>query len=179
MILANRLRRPWALLAAGLLLGSSGVLGQGADTVDSSSVECVSLTRVTRTEVLDEQTILFHMRGQKTYSNHLPRECPGLDEQTRFTYKTTSNQLCSNDTITLFERGAQLSPGITCRLGKFVPSSAEEVVDLTVDENRRGARRNAIEVRRAELPPAADAGATAAPAPAATDAPAATNDADN
>jgi hypothetical protein len=173
MILANRRQRPWALLAPSLLLGSSAAFGQGADTI-SYAVECVSLARVTRTEVLDEQTILFHMRGQQNYSNYLPLECPGLDEQTRFTYRTTSGQLCNNDTITLLERGSQLRPGITCRLGRFVPASAERVVDLTLGENRRGASRNAIEVRRVELPPAADADA-----PSATDSPAATDRADH
>jgi hypothetical protein len=110
------------------------------------------------------------MRGQETYSNHLSRECPGLDERARFAYETATGRLCNNDMITLLERGSQLSPGITCRLGKFVRASAEEVVDLTLGENRHGTRPNAIEVRRAELPPATDTDAAIAP-PSPTDAP--------
>jgi hypothetical protein len=169
MIHANPRQRRLAVLAL-LASGPFAALGQGADGIPSA-IDCISLTRVTGTEVLDEQTILFHMRGQQDYSNYLPRECPGLDAQARFTYRTTNNRLCSNDTITLLEHGSQLSPGATCRLGKFVPASAERIVDLTQGERERGRNNNAIEVRRIELPRSADT-LPAEGAPPATDEPA-------
>lgn len=165
MILAKRPPTLWALLAGGLQIGAP-VLGQDADTGGGSSVECISLTRVTRTEVVDEQTILFHLRGQETLSNYLPRECPGLDDKTAFTYETTTNRLCNNDTITLIEKGAQLRPGITCRLGRFVPAATRGIVDPTLDGNASRTRDNLIEIRRIDLPPAGDAdAATGPPAP--------------
>jgi hypothetical protein len=163
---------PWGLLlASSVSLGSLDASAQGGETTDSSSIECVSLTSITRTEVLDEQTILFHMVGQETYTNYLPRECPGLDERARFTYKTSTGKLCNSDTITLLERGPQLRPGITCRLGEFLPASAGKVLDLTLGEDSRGARPGAIEVRRAQLPPAADAEPPPPAASSPTDAP--------
>lgn len=174
MLLAKRPKRRRALLALSALLCSPGAFGQAPDSV-SYSVECISLARVTRTEVVDEETIRFHLRGQQSYSNYLPQQCPGLDERARFTYETTSNRLCNGDTITLLEQGSRLTPGITCRLGQFVPASAERVVDLTQKESS-GSRRNAIEVRRVELE--AEDGATAAPAPSPTDAPKAADGAD-
>jgi hypothetical protein len=163
-------------MAFSLLLGSYRAVGQVAESVNESSVECISLARVTRTEVVDEQTIRFHMRGRPSYSNYLPSACPGLDGKTRFTYETANSRLCSRDTITLLEGGSRLTPGITCRLGRFVAAAAEEVVDLTHDEHG-GTRRNAIEVRRVELPAAADA--PAPPAPPVNDAPAAADGAAN
>jgi hypothetical protein len=166
-----------ALLAPALLLRAPGVFAQDAHAADSFSVQCISLTRVTRTQILDDQTILFYMRGQKTYSNHLRRDCPGLDEKARFAYQTTNGRLCNNDMITLLERGSGLNAGITCRLGEFLPAAVEEVLDLTRDENRRGARRNAIEVRRVELPPIADPGPAAAPVPSPTESPPPAHDA--
>ena len=160
-------RRPptfLALLASSQLIVAP-VFGQGADTADSSSIECVSLTRLTRTEVVDEQTILFHFRGRETLSNHLPRECPGLDDKTAFTYETSTNRLCNSDTITLLERGSQLRPGISCRLGRFTPVAIQGIVDPTLDGDASRTRDNLIEIRRVELPPAADPDA-GPPAPA-------------
>jgi hypothetical protein len=167
---------PWRLLLASTVsFGALDASAQSADATESSSVECISVTRITRTEVLDEQTILFHMRGQQTYGNYLPSECPGLDEQSRFTYETSTGKLCSNDTITLLERGHQLRLGITCRLGKFLPASAaasaEEVRDLTLDADSRRATPIATEIGRAELPPTAEANPPAPPASSANDVP--------
>ena len=39
---------------------------------------CVSLHRIRSTDVIDDQNILFNMKGGKIYRNHLPRKCHGL-----------------------------------------------------------------------------------------------------
>ncbi|MDT8319592.1 MAG: DUF6491 family protein [Xanthomonadales bacterium] len=90
--------------------------------------QCVSLIRIDRTEVLDDQNILFHMRGDDIYLNHLPHRCPNLGFEESFMYRTSLNQLCNVDIITVLnDIGFGFSPGPSCGLGLFYPVSEEDV----------------------------------------------------
>lgn len=80
---------------------------------------CVQLHRIDSTEVLDDKTILFHMIGNQTYRNDLPYACPSLGFEERFAYKTSINQLCNVDIITVLQSGAGLHRGASCGLGTF------------------------------------------------------------
>jgi hypothetical protein len=62
----------------------------------------------------------FHMRNGKVYRNTLPMSCPNLGFEQRFSYKTTTGQLCSVDTITVLIQGSSI-PGPTCGLSQFAP----------------------------------------------------------
>lgn len=93
---------------------------------------CISTTRLDRTEVVDNETVLFYMRGGDIYRNRLSRSCPGLEREKRFTYRVYGNQLCRVDTITVLEsRAFGLSDGFTCALGDFQPISVDEAERLT------------------------------------------------
>jgi hypothetical protein len=83
-------------------------------------VDCVQLTAIERTRVWGDDVIDFHMRGGKVYRNTLPMSCPNLGFEQRFSYKTTTGQLCSIDTIAVLPTGSSI-PGPTCGLGKFQP----------------------------------------------------------
>ncbi|MCH8683891.1 DUF6491 family protein [Pedomonas mirosovicensis] len=82
------------------------------------TVDCIDLIRIDRTEVLDDQTILFHMKGGKIWRNRLPYKCPQLGFEKAFSHKTTISRLCSIDTITVLNTTARM-PGATCGLGEF------------------------------------------------------------
>ena len=99
-----------------------------ADEVDDEeSLRCIRVNSIRSTEIVDDLNILFHMRGGKIYSNRLPRRCNGLKTEGRFSYKTTSSQLCDIDGITvLYNHGVGITPGVSCRLGRFVPISEDE-----------------------------------------------------
>jgi len=89
---------------------------------------CISLKLIDRTEILDGQTILVYMRGGDIYRNRLRNRCPGLRDKRPIMYSTTASQLCNLDRITvLYDRGAGLSPGASCSLGRFLPVSEEDV----------------------------------------------------
>jgi hypothetical protein len=93
---------------------------------------CISTTRLDRTEVVDDETVLFFMRGGDVYRNRLSRSCPGLEREKRFTYRVYGNQLCRVDTITVLEsRAFGLTDGFTCALGDFQPISVDEAERLT------------------------------------------------
>jgi len=105
---------------------------EGNESLASQSPErCISLNRLDRTEVIDDRTIVFHMRGGGLYLNNLDRECPGLKREERFMYSPTGNRLCRVDTVTVLEQwGFGLTRGFTCSLGEFHPISEADLAEL-------------------------------------------------
>jgi hypothetical protein len=145
---------PAAWLVLSLTGSAEGQPGEGEleDDLDRTPRDCVVVSRIERTEVLDDRTVLFHLRGRReAYRNYLPRRCPGLERNDRFMYQVTGNRLCSVDTITVLEQFAG-SPqrGFTCRLGLFHPITREEIEELKL---LREGGDGAIESRPVELPP--------------------------
>lgn len=101
------------------------------------SERCISRGRIERTDIVDERSILFHMRGGGIYRNVLSRRCPGLSDRKPFSYDARSSRVCAMDRITVLERfGAGLSPGVSCSLGKFYPVSETEAEAIEVEAER-------------------------------------------
>jgi hypothetical protein len=101
------------------------------DLASGGPERCITLTRLDKTEIIDDRTIIFMMRGGAIYLNHLARECPGLKREEHFMYSPTSNRLCDIDTVTVLEQwGFGLTRGFTCALGVFHPISEAELEDL-------------------------------------------------
>jgi len=125
------LTRVWLCAVCSLALG--GVRAQSG----SSTVDCIPVQRVDRTEVLDNRSIVFHMRGREAFLNQLERDCPGLDREKRFMYEVKSAQLCTVDTISVLEDwGVGLAKGFTCPLGPFQKVSEDELADLRAETQR-------------------------------------------
>lgn len=83
------------------------------------AVNCIQTSRIRDTEVHDDETIDFHMLGGTIYRNTLPNRCPSLGFEERFSYRSTTGQLCSVDVITvLYSDGTR---GAGCGLGQFLP----------------------------------------------------------
>lgn len=85
---------------------------------------CVNLSRIRRTQVLNDYTILFHMRGRKIYKNELPYRCFSLGFEKSFSYSLTMNLLCNVDIITVLDRNNMIFSGrrfvgTSCGLGDF------------------------------------------------------------
>jgi hypothetical protein len=97
----------------------------GVDEEDA--VDCVNLMRVDRTHVVDDQNILFYMRGDQIYLNRLSHPVPGLDPTEALMYRTTTSRLCRLDTVTVLERwGFGLTEGASGVLGTFMPVDKEQ-----------------------------------------------------
>lgn len=85
-------------------------------------VSCIPINTIRNSRVRDNKTIDFETTGRKVYRNTLPYSCPGLGFEERFAFKTSINQLCSVDTITVLQTGGPgLMQGATCGLGEFQP----------------------------------------------------------
>lgn len=90
---------------------------------------CVNRSRIRRTEVLNDYTILFHMRGRKkVFKNELPYRCFNLGFYKSFSYSLSTNLLCNVDIITVFNSGHGFGP--SCGLGNF-----EELEEIGEDDS--------------------------------------------
>lgn len=107
--------------------------------------DCIHVRQIKKTDIVDDQNIIFHLHGGKIYRNRLPRKCFGLKRRESFSYKIHTARLCDIDSIRVVDQFAgRLDSGPSCGLGKFYPISKEEVAFLLGDEPR------------AELPEAPD-----------------------
>lgn len=135
---------PFALL--GLGLAGAAVAEDKKENPDLEFVsgppeQCISLSRIDRTEVIDDYNVLFHMKGRDVYRNVLPHRCPGLGFRESFMYRTSLNQLCNVDIITVLDNiGFGFSPGASCGLGLFYPVTEDDVKGLKekVKQKKRG-----------------------------------------
>jgi hypothetical protein len=83
-------------------------------------VNCINLSSIRESRVRSDRVIDFRTNGRKWYRNTLPNRCPSLGFEQRFGYKTSLNQLCSVDVITVLQSTPAMS-GPSCGLGKFQP----------------------------------------------------------
>lgn len=115
---AMRSSRARAALVS-LAFGAAAVAG-AAYADDGDVQRCVSLSRIDRTEVVDDGTVLFHMRNGDVYRNVLPHACPTLKSRDQFAYRVNASQLCRSDVITVLDRNVLgFVPGPSCTLGSF------------------------------------------------------------
>ena len=132
-----------------------------ADDFDRTPTDCITITNIKETAVIDDSTILFYMRGGKkvTYRISLPQgACPNLGRERRFSYKTTMNRLCDSDLITVLEQfGAGLREGFTCRLGKFYPIPYEEAELLRKEHDKPSSTRDRVKSKPVEVAPKSEA----------------------
>ena len=83
---------------------------------------CLQTYLIDHTEVPDDSTILFHMKGGKIWKNSLPFPCSDLKFQGGFQYTTDIDEICSNlQTIRVIEQGGGPRLGAVCQLGEFTP----------------------------------------------------------
>lgn len=155
-----RIKHTGFRLAAGLfpLLAGASALSQDDEDkpFDRTPQNCIITSRIDQTDAIDDQNIIFRMRGNKVYRNTLPRTCPNLQRENRIAYETRTSQLCNVDMITVLEPyGVGFRPGFMCRLGQFVPLSPAEVEDIDLRKKGEPAQRS-IETSQVEIERADD-----------------------
>lgn len=140
--------KPAPILAgAACLVLLSPVVASAADENPADGGErCVDIKSISRTDVIDDQNILFYMRGGVIYQNKLAYRCSGLRSERTFMYRTSLSRLCNVDVITvLYNQGFGFSQGASCGLGRFYPVSKEEAQAL---------KEAPTDLEPAEVPPA-------------------------
>jgi len=102
--------------------------------IDREPVRCIAASRIDRTEIINDRTIVFYMRGRDVFVNELSQACPRLVQEKRITYNVSTNRLCNTDYISVLEYwGTELRKGAGCGLGMFYPITREEAELLDAD----------------------------------------------
>lgn len=112
------------LALAILALGGAAASEKGKvpdATPDGKPLECLQNSQVRDTQVRSDQVIDFFTNGGKVYRNTLDYPCPQLGFEKRFSHKSTLDEYCSTDTITVLLNEGGLRRGATCGLGQFQP----------------------------------------------------------
>src|SRR5688572_23628518 len=77
-------------IAAGMALLLVGLPANAQEddeaAFDRTPQDCIVTTNIDETDAIDDQNIIFRMNGRRAYRNHLPRRCPGLERENRFSY---------------------------------------------------------------------------------------------
>jgi len=89
-------------------------------------VNCVTLSQLRETRVIDDRTIDFILNDGTILRNTLPNRCPSLGFERAFSYSTSINRLCNVDIITVIAQGGGPRRGASCGLGMFVPVKPAE-----------------------------------------------------
>lgn len=98
-------------------------------------VSCIETNRIRNTNVIDDQTIDFHMNNGDILRNTLPNRCPSLGFEKSFAYKTSIARLCNVDIITVLYSGGGVRRGASCGLGEFQPIKKAETKTETGTES--------------------------------------------
>lgn len=104
--------------------GSPAIAPSTQSNEDAPQKRCLQIARIYRSEIVDDGTILFHMRDGTIWRNRLPRRCYGLRMQGGFGYVTPLDRLCDLDLIQVLEGSRSV-----CGLGRFEPYAAPESLD--------------------------------------------------
>lgn len=104
------------------------------DTAES----CIPRSRISRTEILNERFVVFHLRGDEKYLVQFRHRCPGLRRNGTMRLETRSFRLCSMDTVQgLYEIGIGRGTwGPSCMIPGFEPVTREQVA-IIKEELRR------------------------------------------
>jgi hypothetical protein len=103
----------------------------GQENPERESIPCVTLNRIDDIEILDDRNIVFQMRGNDHYLNILPYTCNGLGPGDTIMFRTSLNEVCEVDVITVADDiGPGLRAGVSCGLGRFHPTTEDEIGKL-------------------------------------------------
>jgi len=81
-------------------LDLDAILGTTAGKEEYVEVtKCILRHKIRRVEVLDEKHVAFKVGRDKYYLVQLEKRCPGLNRQSTLIYETSSNRLCTRDSI--------------------------------------------------------------------------------
>lgn len=107
---------PFAVVA---LLLASPAPAAAQSAAPAPATVCLNVNDIQRTEVPDDQTILFHMHDGKVWRNRLKTVCPML-KVSPYSQRLVGDLVCSNQQfihVTL--------TGNDCVLGEFTPVAVQ------------------------------------------------------
>lgn len=126
-------QRTWIValgLATALSLGAAGARAEGENIGDSQ--QCIPTGWIDSTKVIDNRTILVEMRGKGFKRIDLVNNCSGLKLQGGFSYSTSTNDLCTSNTLRVVESGTA-GAGATCIIRQIITIDEQEAKALMAE----------------------------------------------
>ncbi len=135
---------------AGLAVSIPPVPANAQDEgVDDGSKRCLNARSIRRTDVIDDNHVVFEIQGRRLFLNVLPKSCTGLSQNRRFSYEISTRSLCAHDKIRILrEAGNTFYEGKSCSLGRFRPVTYDDLVAFGQNKTQRPAPQ---EVESAEV----------------------------
>ncbi|MCE2459572.1 MAG: hypothetical protein J4F38_02170 [Pseudomonadales bacterium] len=124
----------------------------GEEAYEQSS-RCLSSGKYRRVEVMNNQVLVFHGRGDEMWLNILPNRCMGLQADMILSIEKRGMRLCARDQFRGLPRFRPDAASMPCTLGDFHPTRPENVTAIrdaleagnkttTVDRTVRSAGRD-------------------------------------
>ena len=124
----------------------------GEEAYEQSS-RCLSSGKYRRVEVMNNQILVFHGRGDEMWLNILPNRCMGLQPDMILEIEKRGMRLCARDQFRGLPRFRPDASSMPCTLGEFHPTRPENVTAIrdaleaghkttTVDRTVRSAGRD-------------------------------------
>lgn len=115
-----------------VLWGASSAAAESATAAPDARSQagyCLRLLAIDDSSILDSQHMLFTTKDKRLYVNTFPVACPGMRAGDTYAFRTSLNQLCNQDVITILRPGGHyFIPGVSCGIGMF-----EEVTPQQAD----------------------------------------------
>lgn len=103
--------------ATALCLAAAAHPAWAESEAEKDGTICLNVVQIDHTKVVDDNTILFYLKGGKVLRNTLADRCVGLKLATRgFTYVARNDEVCGNLQIIKVN-----DTGEICALGPFTP----------------------------------------------------------
>ena len=123
----------------------------GEEAYEQSS-RCLSTGKYRRVEIMNNQILIFHGRGDEKWLNILPNRCMGLQPDMILSIEKRGMRLCARDQFRGVPRFRPDAPSMPCTLGEFHPTRPENITAIrdaleagqkttTVDRTVRSAGR--------------------------------------
>lgn len=113
-----------ALVLTGLALGpafaDAAKTGKEEGTTTGRPTQCLRISLIDHTRVVDNQTILFFMRAGRAYQAKMDKPCPNLKREAQWTYWSGTDTLCPGQIITVRRHLAGGLPGASCAIKHLV-----------------------------------------------------------
>ncbi|WP_348652140.1 DUF6491 family protein [Iodidimonas sp. MBR-55] len=91
------------------------------ETDQEADALCVSIDQISRSDIIDDQTILLKMLRGDDLLMHLKYSCPQLAFHDFFSYEPTMGQLCAEiDHI-------MTRAGFSCEIGSFSAAASDQI----------------------------------------------------
>ncbi len=120
----SMMMRKSVVLGVTLLSVLAAPHGLAADDDGARQGDCITISHIQRTEVIDDQTVLFYMTGGQIRKMTLAFRCPTLAFYKSFSYRTFTTRLCARVDEIVARSGSH------CPIGNIQPISKADAAAL-------------------------------------------------